>query len=74
MLPRQGDTMFTYKVEVTLASHAQVMRGDFEHHVSYVSVSAGSDVEAVEVACQFATASHPGVVMPTGALLLTFPT
>lgn len=66
--------MFTYKVEVTVASHAQVMRGDFDHHVSWVSVAADSDVEAVELACQFATASHPGVVMPTGALLLDFPT
>lgn len=65
--------MAFYKVEIAVASHKALQRGITEEYVSYVNLEAVTEREAVLVACQMAICCYPHEVMPTRALLLTFP-
>ncbi len=64
--------MPAYRVEVATASHDDLRAGHPETRLSVVSVAAGSDTEAVLIACQMAACTSGA--MPTRAALLDFPT
>jgi hypothetical protein len=71
-VPTRTDRLATYRVQVGTASHDDLRAGRIETRMSVVVVLAGSDREAVLVACQIAACTSGA--MPTSAELLDFPT
>lgn len=66
--------MNRYVVEVAQATHGDLTRGCVESRRTRVAVWASDDVDAVVLACQIAHTTAGGDFMPTGALLVDFPT